>query len=274
MSTRTLVNGLSQLRSLDDLAQGDSVVHRLDARAKVLVTAGFLVAIMSFDARALAPLVPFAAFPATVLAIGRLPVRPLLRSLGVVLGLAVLVALPNPFFDREVAYRWGSLSVTGGWVSLVSIVLRSGLAASAALLLVAVTGFPALADALGRLGLPRVLAEQLLLLHRYIGLLTEETTRAAQARELRGLGRPLPMRHFAPLAGSLLLRSWARAERVHQAMRARGFDGRLPISGSSQLGSRDWAWLCGWLALFATMRAIDFSSLLGRAAISAWGWGS
>ena len=49
---------------MDDLGRLDSGVHRLDARAKILATAVFLVAVMSFPRHEVSALMPLFLFPA------------------------------------------------------------------------------------------------------------------------------------------------------------------------------------------------------------------
>jgi cobalt/nickel transport system permease protein len=183
----------------------------------------------------------------------------------VVLPFAVMVGLFNPLFDRQVVMQLGTLDVWGGWVSCVSIVVRALLTAGAAIVLVAVTGFPALCAALERLGMPRVFAVQLLFLHRYIFVLTDEGGRIARARQLRSCGKKgLGIRHFGSLVGHLLLRTWERAERIHLAMLVRGFNGELHTRRQGRFGGREFAFLLGWSALFVILRFNNLPQLLGR----------
>jgi len=267
MSTHNVLSGLLGFRHLDALAAGDSPLHRLDARAKVLVTLAFILAVMSVGRHAVAPLVAFIVYPISVLALARLPLAFMLHKLAFALPVALLVGLPNPLLDRQVLMHWGSVEISGGWLSLLSIVLRALLATAAALALVAVTGFPALCQALGRLGLPQPLVVQLLFLYRYLTLLAEEALRMTTARELRSAGRALSMRQYGTLVGSLLLRTWDRAERIHLAMCARGFDGRLPGARASRFGAPEWMYVTGWCVVFVLLRTQDVAHLLGVAAL-------
>jgi cobalt/nickel transport system permease protein len=263
VTTKSLMAGVLEFRRLDELAARDSCVHRLDARAKVLVTVAFLLAVMSHGRHEVASLAVFFLYPAAVLALGRLPVGFVLRKAAYVLPFALLVALPNPWFDREVMAHWGSLEVSGGWLSALSIVLRALLATAAALLLVAVTGFPVLCQALARLGLPDALVLQLLLLYRYLAVLAQEALHLSLARELRGNGRVLTLGQAGPLLGTLLLRTWARAERIHVAMLARGFTGTMGAAQARRPGVADAAWLLGWVALFLLWRHPGLAASFG-----------
>ena len=91
-----------------------------------------------------------------MIALGDLPVRYIVRKIALVLPFAFLVGMFNPVFDREVLVRLGPLGISGGWISCASIIVRAILTVGAALILVAVTGFPAICRALERLGMPRV----------------------------------------------------------------------------------------------------------------------
>ncbi|MFN3286805.1 MAG: energy-coupling factor transporter transmembrane component T, partial [bacterium] len=72
---------------------------------------------------------------------------------------------------------------------------------------------------------------------------------------------------WAPLAGHLLLRAFERAQRIHRAMLARGFDGELRSLRELRWTGRDTAFVLGWGAFFVLARAVDLPLLLGRLAV-------
>src|SRR5207249_6912261 len=78
------------------------------------------------------------------------------------------------------------------------------------------------------LRVPGLLVQLFLLTYRYLFLLGEELARLRVALRVRGY-RNRPTRHsyrtIGHIAGSLLVRSHERGERVAQAMRCRGYDG-------------------------------------------------
>ena len=265
MSAPAVLTGLLDFRRLDLMATGDSALHRLDARAKVVVTLAFVICVMSFGRHTVAPLLPFFVFPIAVVAVAGLPAAFLARKIALVLPVALVIGSPNPLFDREVLLRFAEVEITGGWISLLSIVLRALLATAAAIVLVAVTGFPAICGALERMGMPQPLAVQLLFLYRYLAVLGEEALRMKTARELRGGGRPLSMRLYGTLVGRLLLRTWDRAERIHLAMCARGFVGDFRSGRLSRFGWPEVAYVAGWCGLFLLLRTQDPTHRLGAA---------
>lgn len=261
----TSIDGaILDFKRLDRLATGDSVLHRLDPRAKVLATLVFMVCVVSFDRYEISALVPFCVFPAAVIGLGDLPAGYLFKKTALICPFALLIGLFNPLFDRAVLLQLGPLAVSGGWISCISILVRSALTVSAAIVLVAVTGFPAICQALERLGTPRAFAVQLLFLYRYIFVLTEEGGRASRARELRTFrDRGRGMTSYAPLVGHLLLRTFLRAERIHMAMLARGFNGVFHTGRQSRFGMADLLFLFGWSALFVVLRLNNAAQLLG-----------
>lgn len=251
-------------RLLDRLAFGETALHRLDARAKVLVTLIYILTVISFGKYDLSALVPFFIFPAVMISVGRLPAGFILRKVLLLTPFVLMIGIFNPIFDREVLVRFGPIGISGGWISCASIVVRTMLTLGSALILVGVTGLPAICGALERMGMPRTLAVQILFLYRYLFVLSEEATRASRARELRTFGtRGLGMKTFASLVGHLLLRTWQRAERIHMAMLARGFSGEFHTRRTFFFGVREALFLAGWSALFVSLRYWNLSRILG-----------
>jgi cobalt/nickel transport system permease protein len=130
---------------------------------------------------------------------------------------------------------------------------------AAVLLLGFLTASTALSDlllALRRLGSPESLNLILGMMYRYTSVLSEEFARMERARECRTV-RPLGRRRFAVYGrqlGALMLRSWDRAERVHAAMLARGFDGVWPGAERRAFARVDVAFFFVCCALFLLPR--------------------
>ena len=250
---------------MDELGQLNSPVHRLDARAKAVVTLVFIAVVMSYDRYSVSTLVPLALFPLSLVALGRLPLVPLLRKMAVAAPFAVLVGLFNPWLDRTPMGAVGPWMITGGWFSFASILIRFALTVGAALVLVAGTGMYRLGAGLQRLGLPQLFVTQLLFLYRYLFVVADEGSRMVRSVRLRAAGvEALPLRLYGSLVGHLLLRSMDRAERVHRAMVARGFDGEVRLNETAQFGWPEVLFVSGWLAFFAVARAWNLADLGGR----------
>ena len=260
----SIEGAILDFKRLDLLASGDTGLHRLDPRAKVLVTALFVVLVISHDRYEISALVPFIIFPAALIAAGNLPAGYIAGKILLLCPVVIVVGIFNPLFDRAIMLQLGPVGISGGWLSFVSIVFRSLLTVGSAFVLLALTGFPGLCRALEQLGMPRTFAVQLLFLYRYIFVLTEEAGRAVRARQLRSCGtKGQGMGSFATLVGHLLLRTWQRAERVHVAMLSRGFDGRFHTSRETSFGSRELLFVIGWGGVLILLRSINLSHLVG-----------
>jgi len=249
---------------MDTLASGDSPLHRLDPRAKLITVLVFIVTVLSFDKYALSALMPFFVFPAALIAAGGLPARYLLKKVMVILPVAAAIAAFNPLFDRQVIVHAGPIAVTGGWISFFSILVRFVLTVTIALVLVATTGFNAVCMALSKIGVPRPFVVQLLFLYRYLFVLLEEGRRLVNAQALRSFSsRPMRHKTFASLAGHLLLRTLERAQRIYQAMCCRGFEGRIRVLRPMRRGPREAAFVIAWSLLFVVLRFTNVSLFIG-----------
>ena len=252
------------LKRLDLLANGNSTVHRLDARAKVLVTLVFILCVVSFNRYELTALFSYFIFPVVMISLAGLPPLFILRKIILLCPFVLVIGIFNPVFDRATLLQLGPLGISGGWLSFASILVRSVLTVGAAFILVGVTGFTAVCQALESMGMPKVFAVQLLFLYRYIFVLTEESSKVSRARELRSCGKKgQGIRSFSSMVGHLLLRTWQRAERIHMAMLARGFTGEFHARRQSCFGAPEIRYVLAWSALFIFMRLQNASQLLG-----------
>lgn len=260
----SIEGALLDFKRLDRLATGETGIHRLDPRAKVLATFVFILSVISFGRYELSAMIPFFIFPVAMVSMGDLPASYIVKKIALLCPFALFVGIFNPVFDRQTLLHLGPLAISGGWISFLSIAVRAILTVGAALILVGVTGFSAVCRALEQMGMPQVFVVQLLFLYRYIFVLTEEGVRTARARELRSFGRRgMEMKSFASLVGHLLLRTWERAERVYRAMLCRGFNGEFHVRRDYRFGIRETIFTLGWSALFVLFRLVNIPQLLG-----------
>jgi cobalt/nickel transport system permease protein len=254
-----------EIGRMDELGRMDTPAHRLDARSKAVVTLVFIGLVMSFSRYEISALVPFLLYPVALAGIGRIPARHILKKMLVAAPFAVLIGLANPLLDRQPIATLGSLTLTGGWVSFASILLRFVLTVGAALVLVACTGMHRLGAGLEQLGVPRVFVMQLLFLYRYLFVVSDEAARIMRGVELRANGVvSLRLRVYGSLVGQLLLRSMDRADRVYRAMVARGFDGEVHLMTRTSLRWQDAVFVVGSLTYLVAARVWNLSEVLGN----------
>jgi len=105
---------------------------------------------------------------------------------------------------------------------------------------------------------------QLLFLYRYLFLLAEESGRLRRARDLRGIGaRGRTLRVAAAALGVLFTRTLDRAERIYQAMAARGFDGTIRQLRTLQFRRTDALFLAGVAGGALALRLLPVTVWLG-----------
>ncbi len=249
---------------LDRHAYGDSLIHRLDPRAKVLATLVFILTVVSFDKYAVAPLLPFLFFPVVTAALGSVPLGLILRRFAVTLPFILLVGIFNPLLDRAAMIQVAGLQISGGWVSFTSILLRGLLCVMAGIVLIATTRLPMIAEALGGLRFPKALVVQLLLLYRYLFVLMDEAGRMRRARALRAGTRKISLRDAAGMLSSLLLRTVDRSEAVWHAMLARGFAGEIRSPNRLHWHLADTLFLALVAAACTTLRVHPIADRVGE----------
>jgi cobalt/nickel transport system permease protein len=199
--------------ALEEWSRGHSSLHGCDARAKLLAALVLLVAVAHApcpDWTALARLCAVVlCLAASAAALARLPFA----------GLLARAALVLPFSLAFALAAWWS----GEFEHAAVLAAKSYLSACLTLLLAATTTLESLTGGLARLRLPAFLLEVVQLLYRYLFLTLAEVQRMRLAAAARG-----GQRSFLLASGTvavLFARSYGRAEGVHRAMLARGYQG-------------------------------------------------
>jgi cobalt/nickel transport system permease protein len=252
----------------DALAGRDTPVHRLDPRAKLLVTLFYCAVAVSFDRYTVSALIPLIAYPVFLCTVGKIPFSYIGRKILLVSPFALTIGIFNLLSEPQPVSEIFGITVSAGQVSFVSILLRLVLTVGAVSALAAVTGFYPLLRAAERLGVPRVLILQMMFFFRYLFVLVSEAVRMIRARNLRSFGaRGMGLRSYGPLAGHLLLRTLSRAEKIYQAMNARGFSGEIRLLRPLRFRPADVVFVSAWTAFFVAARLLNIPDIIGRAAM-------
>jgi cobalt/nickel transport system permease protein len=208
-----------------------SPLRRLDPRwklAALLLAAAAVAALKTWPA-ALAAL----AGSLLLAALGRLPPRWYLVRVGAVTLLLVLFVVFLPFVHREGETPWhvGPFELSPSGVTLAAVILLKAVAVvTLVLLLWATAPVEVTLKAAHALWIPGLIVQLTGLTYRYLFLLVEEMGRIRIALRVRGYRNRASLHSYRTVghvAGTLLVRGTERAERVGQAMRCRGFDGRF-----------------------------------------------
>jgi len=214
----------------EPFAAGLSFIHRLDPRAKVVAAIFFscvVAVLVRWNSLALA-----LASSVILVCLARPSWRQVWRRLLLANFFILCIWLFLPFSHAGVPLLdVGPFSATvEGVLAAARITVKANAILLAFVALVATMPVATLGHALRCLAVPEKLVYLLLFTYRYIHVMEQEYRRLHNAAVVRGF-RPKTDRHtyktYAYLVGMLLVRSLARAERVHDAMLCRGFQGRF-----------------------------------------------
>jgi cobalt/nickel transport system permease protein len=201
---------------------------RFDGRAVLVAWLAYTVILISVPKFDVTGAVALSALPVLTLLASGIPVIPVFRRILYISPFILFAAAANPFLDRAPYAVFAGIPISAGLVSGLVIVLKAFISVLTVLTLAACLPFDHLCHALRRLHAPQAFTTQLMLLHRYTFVLAAEGKSMQRARDIRSFGsKGKGLKTTASLLGALLLRSMARAGRVHSAMLSRGFRGTV-----------------------------------------------
>ncbi len=236
------------------------VIGSLDPRTRVLSAAAYAVAVVSlsrWDVLLLA-----VGLSALTMAVARVPVWTTLRRMAMMDTFIVFMLLMLPFtVPGDTAFSVFGLEAS--WQGLeqgLVIGLKANAVILCLLVLVGTLEPVTLGHALFRLRLPVNLVHLMLFTLRYIDVIHDEYRRLRVAMAMRGF-RPGNNRHtyrtFGYLIGMLLVRALERSERILQAMKCRGFTGRLALLDQLRYQGRDGVFAAAWAGSLVALMVLE-----------------
>ncbi|MEU4606194.1 cobalt ECF transporter T component CbiQ [Kribbella sp. NPDC023972] len=241
----------------------DSRVHRIPAQVKIVALFVFVLAVVSTPASAFWAFGLYAVMLVATVVVAKLPALVVSRRLAVetpfiVFALLLPFVATGPRVD-VLGLELSESGVLGAW----NVLAKGTLGVVAAILLSATTGPRDLLAGLERLRLPSTLVAILSFMIRYLNVVSDDLHRMRIARESRGYtgGRAGHLKAVAGGVGALFVRSFERGERVHLAMRSRGYTGRMPLL--SDQGAPRAKWLQGLSISLAAVTIAITARLVG-----------
>ena len=218
--------------TVDEWSTRGGVLHRRDARAKLVVLVGLLVTI-SLNQHPLSFL-GIALLLGAGLSVSRAPFG------GFLLRVAALLLFPLTFTLL--------VALSGDPDRALLLFVRSGLSITAILLTVATTPMSRLLAAMMWFGVPAMLAEVVQFVYRYLFVLGEEAWHIRTAAALRGGQRSLLA--AASSVGVLFGRAYSRAEGIHRSVASRSFSGLMSAPTRDRFTGIDAVFLASmlWIA--------------------------
>ena len=221
-------NALREIQAMDELQNMKSPIHSLSPLMKLMITLLYIFITVSFSQYDFNGLFRMILYPVIVYQISGIPIRTCFYKLRIVLPLVWAVGLFNPFFDRKILFMIGNIPVSGGIISMLTLMLKGTFCLMASFILIATTTIEEICYALRQLHVPKILTSLLLLTYRYISLLLEQVGIMTEAYHLRAPGQKgIHISAWGSFLGQLLLRTMDRAEALYESMELRGFHGEF-----------------------------------------------
>ena len=230
---------VSEIKSIEELANEDRWVNQVHPLVKLCVTILYIGTVVSFSKYNLSGLLVMAVYPVILFIMNDISVKDALWRMRVVLPLVCVAGIFNPFFDRQAVMTVGQIEITGGVISMLTLMLKGVFTVSASYLLIATTTIEKICCALEICHLPKSLVMQVWLIYRYISVL------------------------LGSLMGQMLLRSMDRAEVIYESMCLRGFDGVFRLKKEIRFCARDAVYLVLWIVIFAVLRYFAVGQMIG-----------
>ena len=218
---------------------GNSPVHKLDPRAKLVMLIVYIIALFSAVSW-LSYGICFGFLVLTV-AISRIPPKSLLRGMKPMIFILVFTGMLNLFFYAEgtvLVSFWGITVTTGGIIRAIFMVARILMLISATFMLTYTTspialtdGLESLLSPLKKLHLPvHELSMMMCIALRFIPTLIEETDKIISAQKARGAdfesGKLMEkVKALVPILVPLFISAFRRADELATAMECRCYQG-------------------------------------------------
>ena len=247
---------LRELSRLQNLQQRSHWVNRLHPVGKLLICVLYIFIVASIGKYDLMHLILMAVYLVFCYAIGELSVKEGLYRMRLILPLVAFAGIFNPFLDKEILLNIGNLGISGGVISMTTLVIKGFYTVLAVYALIATTSIDDICYALRVIHVPRIIVVVIMLIYRYFEVMAKEADRIVTAYTLRAPSQKgINYKAWGTLVGQWLLRSMDRAEVVYESMLLRGFTGDFTVR-KKVFKVADIIYTIAWTLIFLILRFI------------------
>ena len=266
--------------SLGQYFPGNSVIHRLDPRIKIILTMTFIVVL--FICRGFIPYAIMTVFLFSVIFATKINIRLIFKSLKPILILLIFTAVLNIFYTKSgtVLFSIGTIDITtGGVLTAVFMTVRIVLLVAGTFVMLTYTtspimltdGLESLLSPLKKIKFPvHELSMMMSIALRFIPTLIEETEKIMSAQKSRGASFETGSfiqraKALVPVLVPLFINAFRRAEDLALAMECRCYRGgenrvRMRVF---KLSALDISALCISIIIFTSVIIISYTSSFG-----------
>ena len=270
----SIEKNLNELNKLETLQQRSHWMNELHPLGKLFLSVLYIFIVVSFDKYDLVSLIMMSIYPIFGFIVGELSLKDGLYRMRLILPLVLFVGILNPFFDKNVLFYITSngvipsdlslsgyslatftvIPVTGGVLSMITLMLKGFYAVLSAYILIATTSIDDICYALRIIHVPKTIVIVIMLIYRYFGVMAMEADRIVTAYRLRAPSQKgIHYKAWGTLVGQWLLRSMDKAGIVYESMLLRGFKGDFRIK-KKKLKLSDFVYPALWIVIFLFIR--------------------
>ncbi|HAE52695.1 MAG TPA: transporter [Ruminococcus sp.] len=218
---------------------GDSIIHRLDPRFKIVITLIYIL--MLFTGDSVASLAVGAVYTLIAVMLSKIPFKMFAKSVKPLLPFLLVTAVINLFLvdSGDTVFKWKFIKITEGGIDIsVFMVIRIILLITGSSILTYTTSPITLTDAIERLLSPlkklkfpvHELAMMMSIALRFIPTLIEETDKIISAQKARGAeidtgSFTTRAKNMVAILVPLFISSFRRADELATAMECRCYNG-------------------------------------------------
>ena len=259
-------HAIQKLYEMENYATQECFLNSLNSLAKLIVTVAYLITVISVPKYDVTRVAGMVMYPLVCLLISEFPIWQTVRKTRYIIPIVILMGIANPWIDTRFITQIGQVTITGGILSWITLMVKGFLTVLSAYLFIMTTTIDSLCQTLCRLHIPEVLVNVIWLTFRYLYVLLLETEKLIQAYALRAPGqRGIHIKVWGSLVGQLLLRSIDRAQEVYQSMELRGYGyGVTSQREKEHFKGKDWLWTGSWLIAFVIIHRYPVYEMLGQ----------
>ena len=194
-----LKGSLLKFGYIEKLANGDSLIHRLNPLLKIILALMYIIFVISTSCLDFFELPLYSIIIGIMISLSKVSFMDLFKRSLIGLPISLCIGFSNLLFSTTIINFYG-VNISTGVLLFITIIIKNILCLMAVFLLMATTKFD-------------------------IFVLVEEALTMIQAYQLKNpQSKGIAFKDMGSFVGSLLVRSFERSNEVYSAMKCRGFD--------------------------------------------------
>lgn len=261
-----LSDAIYEICNIENQACKNKWINQMHPLVKLFITLFYMTLVVSFDKYNITGLVGMILYPLVVFLIADIEFFECIKRVKYILPVVCIIGVFNPLFDLKTVIVIAGFPISGGVLSMITLIIKGILTVLAAYLLIITTTIEKICDAMRMVHIPRMLVMVVLLTYRYINVLLKEADRIMQSYALRApKQKGLDFKVWGSLIGQLLLRSMDRATDIYDSMNLRGYGITVQYRNetSNHSKSKDIAWLFVWTLVLIGIRVVPIFQMVG-----------